>query len=77
MGYSNNSHAYPVYNLRTSIAMESIIVFINDSSATKLVKFEDNDVFGDWDSFENTTDNIDTPTIITHVDPLRNIEKDE
>lgn len=47
LGYSNNSRAYHVYNLRTSIVMESINVVIGDSEANKLIESKDINVFGD------------------------------
>lgn len=45
LGDSNNSHAYCVYNLRTLTFMESINVVIDDSRTTKLVEYENNDIF--------------------------------
>lgn len=47
LGYSSNSQAYWVYNLRAIPIMESINVVINDSGATRMVKSEDNGVFDD------------------------------
>lgn len=60
MRYSNNNYAYRLYNLRTSTIIESINVMIVDSRATKLVEPGDNDVFGNWGSFENAKDNTET-----------------
>lgn len=39
--YLNNNRAYRVYNLRTSIVLESINMAIDDSSATIMVEFDD------------------------------------
>lgn len=47
LGYSNNSHAYRVYNLITFIVIESINVGINDTSVTKIIEYKDHDIFGD------------------------------
>lgn len=76
--YSNNSRTCWIYNLRTSKVMESISVVIDDSSATKFVESEDNDVFGDQGSSKNVTDKVEIP--FTYIDPpktFKDEEKDE
>lgn len=65
LGYSINSRAYHVYNLRASTIMESINVVIYDSRAITLVEFKDGDIFGDYSSSENFSDNVEAPFTIT------------
>lgn len=56
--------------------MESINSVIDDSSETKLVESKDSDIFYDQGSFENTTNNVNTPNIIP-TDPPRTSEEEE
>lgn len=57
--------------------MDSIDDVINDSSATQLVKLEDNDVFGDDGSSKIMIDNVEIPSIISLVDPPKTSKYEE
>lgn len=49
--------------------MKYINVVIDDFCATKLVAAKDNNMFCDWDSSKNATDNVDILTTISLIDP--------
>lgn len=56
--------------------MKSINVVTDDSGVTKYEKFDESDTFVDQSSLESITDNVETPSTKTLVDPSRN-SKDE
>lgn len=65
LGYSNNSGAYKVYNLRTSIVIESIIVVIDDYGGVKIVESSDSDVFDSQGSSKGIFIDNDEILIVT------------
>lgn len=56
--------------------MESINVIIDDSGATKFVKSNDNDIFGNMSSSNNVINNFETRPIMTPVDPPKSFDNE-
>lgn len=77
MGYSSNSKAYGVFNCRTSAIIECINIVINDSSTTRMVEFDDNDVFENWESVEGVTSNREFSTYAVFDEPPNTIDDEE
>lgn len=75
--YSYNNRAYRVYNLRSSNLVESINFFIDYSGDTKMVKYEDSDVFEIWDSNKNVVSDGDLLSTANPPKPPKNTEDEE
>lgn len=72
---SSNSHTYKVYNLRTLTVIKLINAVIYDSRVTKLIEFNDNEIFKVWDTPKNVTDIVKV-SYTTLVDSSKSTEEE-